>query len=218
MVRAPKLEVFVAIDHPLFTEYGVELRDLVMVEVAEFMRVRGTPSGRDPKPLSTVLADIKSRATGQWITRDVLASRASLLLDRIREAMQREVKGSPSGYWDLLQESERVITQRRFAVEGGSEGWDSVIESGDFTLYLPASALVRLIERRPEAFLDGKVFRRRYLSLTDDGSRSLVVSRLVGFIGDLALMEDHHPKLGIVELQRARLSCSLVEDELTDQE
>lgn len=218
MVRAPKLEVFVAIDHPLFTEYGVELRDLVMVEVAEFMRVRGTPSGRDPKPLSTVLADIKSRATGQWITRDVLASRASLLLDRIREAMQREVKGSPSGYWDLLQESERVITQRRFAVEGGSEGWDSVIESGDFTLYLPASALVRLIERRPEAFLDGKVFRRPYLSLTDDGSRSLVVSRLVGFIGDLALMEDHHPKLGIVELQRARLSCSLVEDELTDQE
>jgi hypothetical protein len=218
MLRAPRLEAFVAIDNPLFTEYGVDLRELIMVEVAEFMRVRGTPSGRDSKPLSMVLADIKSRATGQWVTRNVLASRAGLLLDRIREAMQREVKGSPSGYWDLLQDSERVHTQRRFAVEGGGDTWNSVIDSGDFAFYLPASCLVRLIERRPEAFLDGKVFRRPYLSLTDDGSRSLVVSRLVGFIGDLALMEDHHPKLGMIELQRARMSCSLVEEELTDQE
>lgn len=218
MVRPPKLEVFIAIDHPLLTEYGMEIRDLVMTEVAEFMRVRGAPSGRDPKPLSSVLFDIKSRSPDQKITRDVLANRAALLLDRIREAMRQEVKGSPSGYWDLLQDSERTSTQRRFAVEGGDDIWDSVVETGDFTLYLPASAIVRLIERRPESFLDGKVFRRLYLSLTDEGSRSLVVSRLVGFIGDLALMEDHHPKLGLAELQRARLSCSLVERELADHE
>ena len=64
MTRAPKLEVFVAIEHPLLTEYGIELRDLVMTEVAEYMRVRGTPSGREPKPLSAVLFDIKSRAPG----------------------------------------------------------------------------------------------------------------------------------------------------------
>jgi hypothetical protein len=218
MARAPKLEVFVAIQHPLLTEYGIELRDLVMTEVAEYLRVRGTPSGRDPKPLSAVLFDIKSRAPEQRVTRDVLANRAEQLLDRIREAMLEEVKGSPSGYWELLPESERTSTQRRFAVEGGGDAWDSVIESGDFTLYLPASALVRLIERRPESFLDNKVFRRLYVGLTDDSSRSLVVSRLAGFIGDLALIEDHHPRLGLAELQRARLSCSLVEQELARRE
>lgn len=217
MTRAPKLEVFVAIDHPLFTEYGVELRDLVMTEVAEYMRVRGS-AGRTPKPLSAVLFDIKSRALEQKVTRDVLANRAGQLLDRIREAMLEEVKGSPSGYWELLPESERTSTQRRFAVEGGGDAWDFVVESGDFTLYLPASALVRLIERRPESFLDGKVFRRPYVGLTDESSRSLVVSRLAGFISDLALIEDLHPKLGLAELQRARLSCSLVEQELTGQE
>jgi hypothetical protein len=218
MARAPKLEVFVAIHHPLLTEYGIELRDLVMTEVAEYLRVRGTPTGRDPKPLSAVLFDIKSRSPDQRVTRDVLANRAGVLLDRIREAMLEEVKGSPSGYWELLPESERTSTQRRFAVEGGGDAWDSVIESGDFTLYLPASALVRLIERRPESFLDARVFRRLYVGLTDGSSRSLVVSRLAGFIGDLALIEDHHPKLGLAELQRARLSCSLVEQELTRRE
>ena len=111
----------------------------------------------------------------------MLANRAGQLLDRIREAMLEEVKGSPSGYWELLPESERSSTQRRFAVEGGGDAWDSVVESGDFTLYLPASALVRLIERRPESFLDSKVFRRPYVGLTDESSRSLVVSRLGRF-------------------------------------
>jgi hypothetical protein len=218
MARPPKLEAFVAIDHPLLTEYGMELRDLVMTEVAEYLRVRGTPSGREPKPLSAVLFDIKSRTPDQKVTRDVLAARAGRLLDGIREAMLEEVKGSPSGYWELLPESERASTQRRFAVEGGGDAWDSVVESGDFTLYLPASALVRLIERRPESFLDGKVFRRAYIGLTDESSMSLVVSRLVGFIGDLALIEDHHPRLQLAELQRARLSCSLVEQEIAGRE
>lgn len=218
MARPPKLEVFVAIDHPLLTEYGMELRDLVMTEVAEYLRVRGTPSGREPKPLSAVLFDIKSRVPDQKVTRDVLANRAGRLLDRIREAMLEEVKGSPSGYWELLPEFERTATQRRFAVEGGGDAWDLIVESGDFTLYLPASALVRLIERKPESFLDNKVFRRPYVGLTDENSRSLVVSRLAGFIGDLALIEDLHPRLGLAELQRARLSCSLVEQELASQE
>jgi hypothetical protein len=218
MARPPKLEVFAAIEHPLLTEYGIELRDLVMTEVAEYLRVRGTPSGREPRPLSAVLFDIKSRAPDQKVTRGVLASRAGQLLDRIREEMLEEVKGSPSGYWELLSESEQASTQRRFAVEGGGDAWDLVVESGDFTLYLPASALVRLIERRPESFLDSKVFRRPYVGLTDESSRSLVVSRLAGFIDDLALIEDLHPKLGLAELQRARLSCSLVEQELVREE
>ncbi|WP_433330185.1 ATP-binding protein [Spirillospora sp. CA-294931] len=218
MVKAPRVEIFVAVNHQLFTDFGVELRDLAMIELAEFMRIRATPSGRDPKPLSIVLTDIMSRATDQKITADVLAGRASRLLDRVREAMQREVKGSPTGYWEMLQESDRALTQRRFAIEGGDAPWDAVLESGDFTLFLPASAVVRLLERRPEAFLDGNVFKRSYLSLTDGSSRALVVSRLVGFVSDLALMEEHQPRLGLIELHRVKLSCLLVESDLTDTE
>ncbi|QKW33291.1 ATP-binding protein [Actinomadura sp. NAK00032] len=218
MVKAPRVELFVAVNHPLFTDFGIEMRDLAMVELAEFMRLRAAPMSRDPKPLSSVLADIKSRATDQKITADVLAGRAIRLLDRIREAMQREVKGSPSGYWEMLQESDRTLTQRRFAIEGGDTPWDTVLESGDFALFLPASAVVRLLEKRPEAFLDGKVFKRSYLSLTDDSSRALVVSRLVGFVSDLALMEEHQPKFGLTELHRVKLSCLLVESDLADTE
>ncbi|RJL31908.1 ATP-binding protein [Bailinhaonella thermotolerans] len=217
MTRAPQLEIFIATNHPLLTDYGIEARDLAMIEVAEYMRVRGAPAGRDPKPLTAALFEIKSRAVDQKLTPAILASRAGRLLDRLRDAMQREIKGAPSAYWDMLQESERTLTQQRFAIEAGDTPWETVVESGDFVLYLPASALVRLLEKRPDAFLDGKVFKRPYVKLTDDTSRSLIVSRLVGYVSDLALME-RQPRLGTIELKRVQLSCLLVEADLGDTE
>ena len=130
--------------------------------------------------------------------------------------MQPEVSGNPSGYWELLQEGERALTERRFALEGGSDLWDEVLEKGEYVLYIPASAVVRLLERRPGMFLDGRVFRRSYATLTDDGTRALVVSRLAGYVSDLALLADDHPRLDAEELARSRISCRLVERELVD--
>lgn len=216
MIRPPKAEAFVNVTHPLFTEYGVDVRELAMVDLAEFMRVRGTAAGQVPKPLSSVLVDIKRRSSDQKVTADALIARASRLLDRIREAMQREVKGAPTGYWEVVLETQRAGAQRRFAIEGGDSTWDSAIDSGDFVLFLPASAIVRLLERYPDAFLDGKVFRQPYVSLSDESSRALVLSRLAGFVGELALMEEHRPRLSIEELHRIRLACQLVERDLTD--
>ena len=63
-----------------------------------------------------------------------------------------------------------------------------------------------------------RTFHARYFKAWVLGWVALVVSRLAGFIDDLALIEDLHPKLGLAELQRARLSCSLVEQELVREE
>jgi len=90
------------------------------------------------------------------------------------------------------------------------------IDSGDFIHYLPASAVVRLIERRPDAFLDGRVFRRRYSTLTDQTARTLGLSRVTNLVSEIALMADHTPRLEADELRRMRLSCDLVERELDE--
>ncbi|MEU4473867.1 ATP-binding protein [Micromonospora sp. NPDC023888] len=213
--RPPRAEAFVAADNALFTEYGVDFRELVLVELAEYMRQRAAGSS-GPPPLSAVLQTLRVRSGMPKITPDVLAVQARRLLDRVREAMQPEVAGNPSGYWELLPEGERALTERRFALEGGADVWDEVIEKGDFVLYIPASAVVRLIERRPGAFLDNRVFRRSYATLTDEGTRGLIVSRLAGYISDLALLVDDHPRLNAEELARSRISCRLVERELAD--
>ncbi|MEU8009101.1 ATP-binding protein [Micromonospora parva] len=213
--RPPRAEAFVAADNTLFTEYGVDFRELVLVELAEYMRQRAAGSSV-PSPLSAVLQTLRIRSGMAKVTPDVLAAQARRLLDRVREAMQPEVAGNPSGYWELLPEGERALTERRFALEGGGDVWDEVIEKGDFVLYVPASAVVRLLERRPSAFLDGRVFRRPYAALTDEGTRGLIVSRLAGYVSDLALLVDDQPRLNAEELARSRISCRLVERELAD--
>jgi hypothetical protein len=213
--RGARAEAFIAIDHPLFTEYGVDFRELTLVELVEHMRQR-VPGSAALQPLAAALHSLKSRSAEQKVTPEVLAAQAQRLLDRIKEAMQPEVAGNPTGYWDLLQEGERALTQRRFALEGGVDVWEEVLETGQYVPYMPASAVVRLLERRPGGFLDGRVFRRPYATLTDEGTRGLVVSRLAGYVSDLALLADDHPRLDTDELTRSKISCRLVERELVE--
>ncbi|MEU4215095.1 ATP-binding protein [Actinoplanes sp. NPDC026623] len=214
LARAPRVEVFLARKHPILTDYGIDLTDLVQVVLAEFLVARAPGT---KQPLITALEKIKGRASNdRRITVDSLAKRSRDLLDRIRTLMLREIKGSPTGHWESLLPHERAEAERRFALERAGDEWDESIDSGDFIHYLPASAAVRLIERRPDAFLDGRVFRRRYSTLTDETARALGLSRVTSLVSEIALMADHTPRLEADELRRMRLSCDLVERELDE--
>jgi hypothetical protein len=214
LARAPRVEVYLARRHPVLTDFGVDLTELVQVILAEFLIAR-TPGAK--QPLITVLEKIKLRASNdRRITVDSLAKRSRELLDRIRSLMLQEIKGSPSGYWEMLLPGETAEAERRFALERAGGGWEETIDTGEFIDYLPASAVVRLIERRPDAFLDGRVFRRRFSTLTDETARALGLSRVTSLVSEIALMADHTPRLEVDELQRMRLSCDLVERELDE--
>ncbi|WP_433612574.1 ATP-binding protein [Dactylosporangium sp. CA-139114] len=214
LARAPRVEVYLARRHPMLTDFGVDLTELVQVILAEFLIAR-TPGAK--QPLITVLEKIKLRASNdRRITVDSLAKRSRDLLDRIRALMLQEIKGSPTGYWNMLLPGETAEAERRFALERAGGGWEDMIDNGEFIHYLPASAVVRLIERRPDAFLDGRVFRRRFGTLTDETARSLGLSRVTSLVSEIALMADHTPRLEVDELQRMRLSCDLVERELDE--
>jgi hypothetical protein len=212
--RAPRVEVYLARTHPVLTDFGVDLSELVQVILAEFLIAR-TPGAR--QPLITVLEKIKVRASSdRRITVHSLAQRSRDLLERIRALMLQEIKGSPTGYWNMLLPGEAAEAERRFAIERGGGRWEDVIDNGEFIHYVPASALVRLIERRPDAFLDGRVFQRRYSTLTDETARSLGLSRVTNLVNEIALMADHTPRLEVEEMLRMRLSCDLVERELDE--
>ncbi|WP_020519355.1 ATP-binding protein [Catelliglobosispora koreensis] len=217
MTRAPRLEVFLAGIHKMLTDYGLDLAEFVQVIVAEYVITRASGA---KQPMSVVLDRIKARASrDRRITTGALSERSRQLLSRIRDEMLREIKGSPTGYWNLLSPSDQDEAQRRFAVgQASGISWDDVIQTGDFVRHIPAAALVRLIERRPDVFLDGRVFSREHTALTDDTARALAVSRITSLVSELALMADHTPKLHVDELLRVRLSCDLVERELAEAE
>ncbi|GAA2996590.1 hypothetical protein GCM10010519_31940 [Streptomyces lactacystinicus] len=214
MVRAPRLEVFIDTGHSIFREYGTDIRDLALVEVAEFMRVR---ANNVSMPLSETVARLKVQTSSPRLTPAAMAEESERLLEQVRMAMVAPVSANPAVHWLLLTKDERADAERRFAVEAdGTSPWNEAVTSGEFMRYVPASAVIRIIQDSPEAFLDGCVFKRGYIALSDPGARALVVERLINPLGDLALLEQHRPRLDVEELARIRISCRLIARDLAD--
>ncbi len=210
--RGSRVEVFVDADHPVFVDFASDTRDLVVVELAEYLRTRNNTPDRS---LSALFYEIKQRCLPDHkITGPYLVDNALRLLDQVRENMQPVVAGNAAGYWSLVTEEERGAAERSFALEGGADSWDDVRGTGEWLTYVPASALVRLVQQRPEAFMDGKVFRSAYAALSDQLARSIAVERISAFLADVAVLVDRPSRRGAEELQRARLSCYLLEQEL----
>ncbi|MFJ6676356.1 ATP-binding protein [Actinosynnema sp. NPDC091369] len=214
MARSPRLEVFVNVDDDLFRSQGTDIRDLALVEAAEFLRVR---AGATSTPLTDVVRKLKSISNMVPLTPPAMADEAERILNLVRSGMVAYIANDPSVHWELLTERERADAERRYAIEAPyAAHWGDKIASGDFVRYAPANAVVRIIKAAPEVFLDGKVFQRPYQVIGDPTARELVVERLVNPLSDLALLEQHRPRLDLEELTRARSSCRLVVRALAD--
>lgn len=211
--RGSAVEVFIDAEHPIFADFAVDTRDLVVIELAEFLRVRNSIANRS---LSAVFYDLKDQCLPDHkIAGPFLSTTATRLLSRVREGMQPVVAGNSSGYWSLLGPEDQMAAERRYALEGGYTSWDDLISNGEWIDYAQGISLVRLIGARPEAFLDGRVFRSAHQSLTDTVARKVSVERIVDLLGDVAELADRPARRSTEELQRGRLSCVILEQELT---
>lgn len=210
--KGAAVEVFVDADHPIFTDFAVDTRDLVTVELAEYLRVRNDLYGRS---LSAVFYDLKSQCLPDHkVAGPFLEATANRLLARVRETMEPVVAGNSAGYWSLVTPEDQAATERRFALEGGYGSWDDLLGSGEWIDFAPGICLAQLVTMRPETFLDGRVFRSAHQSLSDTEARKLTAKRIVDLLGDVAVLADRPARRGPEELQRARLSCQLLEQEL----
>jgi Histidine kinase-, DNA gyrase B-, and HSP90-like ATPase len=211
--RGSTAEVFVDAEHRIFTEFAVDSRDLVVLEIADHLRQRD----RSSRSIGSIFYELKERCLPDHkVAGPFLKQAADRILSRLREQMLAIVAGSSSGYWDLLTPDDQAATQRKFAAEGGRADWDTVVSTGQWLDYAPAMSLVRLVSSRPDAFLDGRALRSRYSGLSDQDARRASVERVVDLLGDVAVLSDHVVRRGPEELLRGRLSCQLLEAELAD--
>ncbi|MCU1526580.1 MAG: hypothetical protein JWP75_343 [Frondihabitans sp.] len=212
--RGSNVEVFIDADHPVFTDFAVDTRDLVVMELAEFLRIRNNDK---TIALSDMFYELKERCLAdQKVSGYALNDVATRILDRIREAMRPVIAGSSTGYWDLLSIDDQDAAQHKFAAEGGTARWEEdVLTSGEWIEYVPGMALVRLVTARPEMFLDGRVFRSAYTGMPSSEARAMSAERVLDFLGDVAVLADRPVKRSSDELQRGRLSCLLLERELS---
>jgi len=209
--RGSDVHVFVDFDHALFTEFGGDPREYALLGIAEHIRERRGSH----QALSSVIADLKDRCLpDQKLTPSALGARAHALLDRVRTTMRPVITGNSEGFWAYVVETEQAAAEQRFAQECIDADWQQVRENGEWILYASSAALSRLIQQRPGEFLDGKVFRASYSSFTDNHARALTVNRILGYLNDVGQLAEHQTRRRPDELNRGKLSCRLLEDEL----
>ncbi|MEU3190526.1 ATP-binding protein [Streptomyces sp. NPDC006992] len=214
MVRAPHLEVFVDADHHLYREHGADMRDVALLEAAEYMRVR---SGNSSTPLAQLLLLFKERASSPRLTPTAMADEAERLLERIRALMVPVIAETSAVHWLQLTAEERESAEERFALEAEPGlDWNEAINNGEFIRFTPAGAILRLLQESPAQFMDGRVFRRAYAALSAQDARDAVVERLMNPLSDLAFLAQHRPKLTPEELARIRVSARLIARDLAD--
>lgn len=211
--RGSAVEVFIDGEHPVFADFAVDTRDLVVVELADYLRQRD----RSPRAVSSLFYELKEKCLPDHkISGPFLKQAADRIISRMREAMLPIVAGNTSGYWSLLTTDDQAAAQQTFAVEGGRADWDDLLTSGEWLDFVPAMSLVRLVSSRPDAFLDGRVLRTSYSSLSDGTARKVSADRVIDLLADVATLADHTIRRGPEELQRGRLSCWLLEEELAE--
>jgi Histidine kinase-, DNA gyrase B-, and HSP90-like ATPase len=209
--RGAAVEVFIDAEHPLFVDFAMDPRDVVVMELAEHLRVRAGQT----TPLSAVVSALKQECLPDHkITPAILASQARRLLDTVREQMLPVIAGNSEGFWNFIAVTDRPAAERNFAAEGGTGEWDDARASGQWIRHVPPSSLVRVVQGRPEAFLDGRVFLPRYVGYTDAHARALSLNRVTGYLGDVGLLAEYPARRTAEELMRGRLSCWLLEQEL----
>ena len=211
--RGAAVEVFIDKEHPVFVDFAVDTRDLFVFELAEFLRNR---DNMPQKNLSVLFYEIKNQCLpDQKVSGAFLQDTATRLIGQVRELMAPVVEGNAAGYWSLLPQEDKSAAERQFALEGPTGSWDETTEEGDWLEYVPATSLVRLFHERPEAFLDGQVFKSSYVGLSDQLARTISVDRVSAYLADVASFSDRPGRRGAEELRRVRLSCILLEQELS---
>ncbi|MFE9308081.1 ATP-binding protein [Streptomyces sp. NPDC006706] len=212
-----ELTAFVDADHEVFRRFGADYADLLLAELAPLLKVRA----RSEWGPSQLVAGIRAQSLKESaLDGTTVGAEARDLLNEIRSRTVAELNrsGEYRQVFGHLSEEERTAVEESMIASGRVGQVGRLGQDAGFISYLPALALVRLVEAMPEAFLDRRVFRGPYADVKSPSARSLSLARVTGYLADVATIGTFAGEATALQLQRARLSITLLADELAGDE
>jgi hypothetical protein len=196
--------------HQVFTEFGANISDVLLVEIAAVLKVRADSSMSHAQVAARLQAACLPDTA---LDIDVISSQARELLADVRQRMADQVAADPQRALQYLTPDEQTATENDLVAHGAGLT-ANLGTDGRFLLHVPPLFLVKLFEEWPEAFMDGRVFLGPYSTLTSPSSRRLSVARITGYLNDVATVLTFQTSPAAAQLQRTRLSIQLLLDEL----
>lgn len=212
-----ELVAFLDTEHEVFQRFGADYADLLLAELAPLLKVRS----RSQWAPSQLLAGIRAESLkDSALDGTTVGAEARDLLNEIRSRAMAELNrtGAYREVFSRLSEEERHAIEASMIASGRVGQVRALGEDAGFITYLPPLALVRLVEAMPETFLDGRVFRGLYADVQSPAARSLSLALVTGYLADVATIGTFADEATVLQLQRARLSVTLLADALAGDE
>ncbi|OEJ33096.1 ATP-binding protein [Streptomyces subrutilus] len=207
-----KATAFVDPAHEAFSKLGSEAAELLVIEVANVLRVKASSD----LSLSHLVASVRAECLPHTaIDAEAIATEARELLTVIRERMASAIEEDTQKAFGYMEFDEVTATENEMIARGLVMRTDSLGTTGEFILHAPALYTVKLLEQWPEPFMDGKVFNGPYAGLSSHSAKRLSLARTVGYLNDIATIASF-TATDPLRLQRTRLSVRLLADELAD--
>jgi ribosomal protein L40E len=209
---------FVDTSHPHFVNYDDDPEDLVLMQLADFLLERA--QGSTTIPITSVFTELKDRyLLSHVIDRGRLVPEANQLMRDIQERMVGCVEENPSRpYENVLSEHERKTTGDRITEGLRTADIDSVVYSGDYLRYVPATSVTRIVEEWPEAFFDGRLFSNPYEEVKSPEARRQMVASVTSYLNDVGWLTTAPSSASREQLIRARLSLKLLPEEIASED
>ncbi|MEU9268657.1 ATP-binding protein [Streptomyces sp. NPDC048251] len=202
--------------HEAFQRFGGDYADLLLIELGALLKVRARSDWSHAR-IVTAIRSASMRDSA--LDGDTVGSEARDLLSEIRECLAERLAetGSYTAGYDYLTREEAVATEDAMIAAGKVGLVGSLGRDAGFVQYVPALALVRIVEKMPDTFMDGAVFRGPYAGVSSPSGRALSLARVTGCLADVATIGTFAGEATPPQLRRARLSVALLRDEMADE-
>jgi hypothetical protein len=213
ILMGAEIEVFVWDEHPIFREFGRDSRDAALMRIAEMIK------GLTSSSLSvvTIYGELVQAIPDLKTTDVVITDRISRTFERISELMSSFVYATPQIFWDLLDAQNKAVVENKAAVMLPSVGLEEIVDDGRYIHFVDADGLLRILEKKPEAFFDGKVFKPKLLGRSPSACARVLSSvvRAIGTLNDFqtdALMRQKH------DMALASIMLEFIEAQLSSED
>lgn len=208
------IEVLVNREHQIFRDFGRDVRDVALIQVAEAV-VAMTPSRAIS--VSTVYSSLVQLIEDLRSTPAALQETAHDLFKRIREMIYRVIESDPTRYWESLSAIDKQRIELRAASDFPTVSLSSLVDDGRFSLLLDGKAIAALIRFDPLKFFDNKVFRAS-LEHRHEIARAAIIQKVVRSIEGVSDFLDNHSARQSDDIALARVQVDSLTRQLRSQE
>ena len=211
-VKGNEIHIFAESQNPVFTKYGRNTTDLILMEAAAQIKSLANA----PVPASLIYAELLSEFPDEEKSESVLRSRIAELEARLKPRIHPVVASSPSKFWKSLSKDSKEAAEGNAMATETPVLWKDAITSGNFASYLTLKGMNELFESHPSDFLDGKVFKQMYATVHAQQARQRTHGYLTKAVQDLVNISGISGALNPYEVNVAEHSLDFVNKNLPD--